>query len=166
MCYPIGRIDSKGVRNMKKRNVTIYAAADYFLSIVDRESGETITPLKLQKILYYAQGWYMAYNNVPLFDEDFEAWEHGPANRDLYNTYKSYGYGIINEPEKKPDIDSETSKFLNRVWNTYGIYDGKYLEEMTHNEIPWKKTVEEKGYNKIIEKKLIKSFFKNRLNEQ
>lgn len=156
----------KGVREMKKSRPTIYSVAKYFLSIVDRESGETITPLKLQKILYYAQGWYMAYYDKPLFAADFEAWEHGPANRDLYVMYKSKGYNVIEAPENKPVFDNEISNFLNRVWNTYGIYDGKYLEQMTHKEIPWKKTVEEKGYNHIIRKELIKEFFKKRLNEQ
>lgn len=151
---------------MEKMKLTIFNIAEYFLSIVDRESGETITPLKLQKILYYAQGWYMAYNKKPLFDEDFEAWEHGPANRELYSIYKKYGYGVIDEPYTKPKFDDEITKFLNRVWNTYGIYDGKYLEQMTHNETPWKKTVEDKGYNQIITKDLIKSFFISRLNEQ
>ena len=151
---------------MEKIELTIFSIAEYFLSIVDRESGETITPLKLQKILYYAQGWYMAYNKKPLFNEDFEAWEHGPANRELYSIYKKYGYGVIDIPDTKPRFDDEVAKFLNRVWNTYGIYDGKYLEQMTHNETPWKKTVEDKGYNQIITKDLIKSFFISRLNEQ
>lgn len=47
--------------------------ADFFLKIVDRESESTITPLKLQKILYYAQGYYLAINDNELFSEEFEA---------------------------------------------------------------------------------------------
>ena len=66
--------------------------ADFFLKIVDRESDSTITPLKLQKILYYAQGYYLAINDVELFPEEFQAWTHGPVNEEIYIKYKDYGY--------------------------------------------------------------------------
>ena len=58
------------------------------MKIVDRESGSTITPLKLQKILYYAQGYYLAMYDEALFPEDFQAWAHGPANEQIYEKYK------------------------------------------------------------------------------
>ena len=73
--------------------------ADFFLKIVDRESESTITPLKLQKILYYAQGYYLAIHDKELFPEEFEAWAHGPVNEEIYNKYRDYGYQSIPEPE-------------------------------------------------------------------
>ena len=58
---------------MMKNALTIFDVANFFLKIVDRDSGTTITPLKLQKILYYAQGYHLAYYDKELFSEDFQA---------------------------------------------------------------------------------------------
>lgn len=55
------------------------------------EDSEYITNLKLQKLLYYAQGYFLAKKDIPLFDEDFLAWEHGPVIRKIYNIYKENG---------------------------------------------------------------------------
>ena len=61
-----------------------------FLLIECRERGDILTNLKLQKLLYYAQAWYLVLLNKPLFAEDFQAWAHGhilcpPNIRDLKN---------------------------------------------------------------------------------
>lgn len=148
-----------------KNRITIFDVANYFLKIVDRDSGSTITPLKLQKILYYAQGYYLAKYDKPLFNEDFEAWAHGPANPDIYDKYKKYSYEAIPFPkENVPDFSESLISFLTNIWNTFGIYDGKYLEELTHNEEPWKNA--RKGYepgercNNVISKEDMKAFFK------
>lgn len=150
--------------------VTIFDVANYFLKIVDRDSGSTITPLKLQKILYYAQGYYLAMTSNALFKEDFEAWAHGPANPKIYDKYKDFGYGAIDEPNIKdiPKLDKSISEFLSDIWNTFGIYDGKYLEELTHNEEPWINA--RKGYapgeicNVVIKKSDMETFFKTKIN--
>lgn len=148
-----------------KKKITIFDVANFFLKIVDRDAGSTITPLKLQKILYYAQGYYLAKNNKPLFKEDFEAWAHGPANNDVYEKYKNYGFNAIDEPssEEVPDFNDKLVDFLYSIWNVFGIYDGKYLENLTHQETPWIEA--RKGYqpgekcNVIITKESIKKFF-------
>ncbi len=41
--------------------------------------GELMSNMKLQKMLYYQQGFHIAYFNTPLFDEDIEAWMYGPV---------------------------------------------------------------------------------------
>ena len=147
----------------------IYDVANFFLKIVDRDSGSTITPLKLQKILYYAQGYYLANYDKPLFKEDFQAWAHGPANEGIYDKYKSCKYNTIPMPEEDlPLMDDELNDFLNDIWQTFGIYDGKYLEEQTHKESPWIEA--RKGYapgekcHEIITKESMKRFFKTVIN--
>ena len=67
--------------------------ADYEMGYTD----ELITNLKLQKLLYYAQGCVMALTDEPLFDEDIQAWEHGPVVPEIYHKYKSYGKSGIME---------------------------------------------------------------------
>jgi len=144
--------------------------ADFFLKIVDRESESTITPLKLQKILYYAQGYYLAIHDEELFPEEFEAWAHGPVNEEIYNKYRDYGYQSIPEPEYEiKEFSKELIDYLTDIWATFGIYDGKYLEEQTHKEKPW--IIARKGYepgqrcNEIITKESMKEYFKEVLNE-
>lgn len=156
-----------GGRSMNELN--IFDVANFFLKIVDRDSGSTITPLKLQKILYYAQGYYLANYDKPLFEDDFQAWAHGPANEGIYDKYKSYKYNTIPMPEEDlPLMDDELNDFLNDIWQTFGIYDGKYLEEQTHKESPWIEA--RKGYapgekcHVIITKESMKRFFKTVIN--
>lgn len=144
--------------------------ADFFLKIVDREFESTITPLKLQKILYYAQGYYLAINDNELFPEEFEAWGHGPVNEKIYNKYKDCGYQSIPAPNYEiKSFSNELIDFLTDIWETFGIYDGKYLEQQTHKEEPWIKA--RIGYepgercNEIITKESMKVFFKKVINE-
>lgn len=164
-CYSIIRIGKLRVMKMRRRKITIFDVANFFLKIVDRDSGSTITPLKLQKILYYAQGYYLAKFDKPLFNEDFQAWAHGPANPAIYDKYKDYRFESIDEPEEELyDFDEDTSIFLAHIWDAFGIYDGKYLEELTHSEFPWIKA--RKGYEPgqkcevVIKKEDMKEFFK------
>lgn len=122
--------------------------ARYLVSHSVPNTARAITPLKLQKLLYYCQGWYMAFNQgKALFDEELMAWKHGPVVPEIYQEYKKYGYLTI-QPESFENKD-ETGKrifserqfeVLNAVWNAYGEYDGKYLEELTHQEEPWSNT--------------------------
>lgn len=99
---------------------------------------ESISPMKLQKLCYYAQGFHMAYNGTTLFDEDFEAWQHGPVIRELYNEYRAYGWKPIDkEITEGFDIESEEDNFLNEIVNSFGSYEGSTLSLMTHEETPW-----------------------------
>ena len=156
----------------KVGKTTIFNVANFFLNIVDRESGSTITPLKLQKILYYAQGYYLALNKKSLFNDDFQAWAHGPANPDIYNKYRIYGYSAIDCPkiEDVPSFNEKLTDFLYTIWNTFGIYDGKYLEELTHKEAPWltarKNCKPGEACSQIISKKSMREFFETKLNEE
>lgn len=160
----VKRVRYRGDVIMNK--VTIFDVAYFFLNIVDRDSGSTITPLKLQKLLYYAQGYYLARNNKELFKEDFQAWAHGPANPEIYRKYKNYEYSSIDSPSKDdvPIFKENLIDFLYVIWNTFGIYDGKYLEDLTHEEEPWINA--RKGYKPgekcevVISKNSMKKFFK------
>ena len=68
--------------------------ADYFVRLAN-ETGDYISNLKLQKLVYYAQAWYLAISDEALFEEDFEAWVHGPVIPELYQEYKSFGWRPI-----------------------------------------------------------------------
>ncbi|HOX41197.1 MAG TPA: DUF4065 domain-containing protein [bacterium] len=120
-------------------NVTYEDVANFFIALAN-ETGDIITNLKLQKLVYYAQAWYLANYKKPLFDEDFEAWIHGPVIPDLYHKYKSFGYSPI---ETKIDfssvenLDSTVKEFLAEVAKIYMTHGAYELEAMTHQEQPW-----------------------------
>jgi uncharacterized phage-associated protein len=111
--------------------------ADWFLGAFDRSAGDVITPLKLQKLVYYAQAWSLALRGRPLFDEDFQAWMHGPVLCSLRKRFVGRGWEALGRPEEMPALDEETESLLRDVLSTYGEHSARALEALTHNEEPW-----------------------------
>lgn len=110
--------------------------ADFFLAFA-KEHGDYISQLKLQKMVYYADAWFLVNNKVPLIEEDFEAWVHGPVVRSLYHRFKEYRWNPILEDVDFPDIDSELEEHLVDIYDVFGTFSGYELEQMTHDEQPW-----------------------------
>jgi len=118
---------------------SVFNVVNFFLNHVDNESGITITPLKLQKLLYYAQAWSLAFNDSKLFDESICAWIHGPVIQEVYHAFKVFGYQPLEHtPPTSKVFNLKELEVLNMVWDVYGKYDAKYLEALTHAEHPWK----------------------------
>lgn len=117
--------------------------ADYFLLHIDQSSGDTISNLKLQKLCYYAQAWYLAAHKKPLFSGRIEAWAHGPVVPMLYRRFRQFGIGTIDALSLKThpvdDLHVSQLEFLNDIWDKYGGLSGTELEILTHSEDPWKK---------------------------
>ncbi|MEE7488418.1 Panacea domain-containing protein [Methylobacterium oryzae] len=111
--------------------------AKWFINTTDRASGDAITHLKVQKLIYYAQAWSIAHYDKPLFDEDLEAWAHGPVAVSVWDQFKDYGYDAIPEQKLKSKFESKANAILRAVQDKYGIYTAKKLESMTHKEPPW-----------------------------
>jgi uncharacterized phage-associated protein len=71
------------------------AVANEFLTIA-RSKGTPLTPMKLQKLVYFAHGWFLALNpGQPLISERVEAWKYGPVIRALYSQFRDYGDASI-----------------------------------------------------------------------
>lgn len=126
---------------------------------------EDVTPMALQKALYYIQGFYYAFYQMFLFTEDCQAWVHGPVYRDVYFRYRDYRYDPI---EKAASFDTSVfsageKTIFDSVINHLCCYSGKTLERFTHNESPWLITRGDLPINassdRIIEKKLIGDYF-------
>ena len=102
-----------------------------------------VTPLTLQKLLYYIQGNYAAIYDKPLFDAPCEAWVHGPVYRNVYNLFRDFKYNPIDDDRFVPLKESalpltlEAKEVVDRVLDTFGMYSGKVLESITHKEAPW-----------------------------
>lgn len=103
--------------------------------------GEPISNLKLQKLLYYAQGTYMGITGNPLFDDPIVAWKHGPVVESVYHEYKTFGSnGIEQDGYSLPKFDAETENILEQAYEVFGQYSAWKLREMTHRELPWTTT--------------------------
>lgn len=100
---------------------------------------EDITPLALQKALYYIQGFYYAFMDSFLFTEDCEAWVHGPVYREIYNRYSAYRFDPIEGNDQfDGSVFADPEKaIIDSVIRNLCCYSGKILERFTHSEMPW-----------------------------
>lgn len=127
---------------------------------------DPITQMKLHKLLYYAQGVYLAVTDNKLFQEDLLAWEHGPVVREIFNKYKGQrtidddlSKAQLDDFEKIAKKDKEANSVLEAVYERYSDYSASQLRNMTHSERPWKET----EHNDVISTELIKTFFKENI---
>ncbi|MEH3116308.1 MAG: DUF4065 domain-containing protein [Methylorubrum populi] len=149
-----------------------YQATDiaaWFLGNIDRDAGDSITHLKLQKLVYYAQAWSLALRDEPLFDEELQAWAHGPVAESVYQTYRGAGWDALPPPKVMPVMDREMDDFLSSILATYGDFSAKHLESMTHAEQPWiearKGLPPEARSNKPIRKNVMSIYYRDLYNQ-
>lgn len=133
-------------------------AARYLLAYQDEASGDLITNLKLQKLLYYAQGYHLALYGRPLFGDEIRAWQHGPVVKDVYHSYKDYDKRPIDVTDPAPsDLPDTAVEVLDLVSKAYGQFDAWKLREMTHAELPWKAANKHSG---LIKTTTLETFFR------
>lgn len=136
---------------------------DHAINMEDMQDTD-LTNLKLQKLLYYIQGHFLAEYNNPLFTNDFYAWQHGPVVPEIYHNFKHNGCELIGfEASNNVDYecsnlvkDEEFFNFIIRIMKYYNQYSPWKLRDMTHEETPWKSVV----LGNIISKDSIKECFK------
>lgn len=136
--------------------------AEYFLSLSNPDIGDIISNLKLQKLLYYAQGFHLALYGDPIFKENILAWEYGPVVKEVYDEYKKYGGAFIPPPEdfNNKDFTDKQQELLGEIYEVYGQFSAWKLMEMTHSESPWQDTPQ----GEVISHDKLKSFFPSLLN--
>jgi uncharacterized phage-associated protein len=125
------------------------AVANTILNSADRLQ-RPLTHMALQKITYFAHGLYIAAHGAPLVKQPFEAWEHGPVVRVVYDAFKSAGDApIVSRAQRlnpvtreleavASDLAPDTASFVEQVVWQYGHIHASELRRMTH-EIggPW-----------------------------
>lgn len=140
--------------------VNVFHVAKYVLN----KCG-AMTPMKLEKLVYYCQAWSLAWDEVPLFNEEFEAWANGPVCPELFHKHK----GIFMIPENFfcdvpeytfSDVQIET---MDAVIQYYGNKDPQWLSELAHRENPWKEARKgipnEMPCNKAIDKENMLQYY-------
>lgn len=152
-------------RTKKERTMRSYDAvyiARKVINMTNTEQGDSITNLKLQKLLYYLQGFWLAYYGVPLFVDDIEAWMYGPVVPSVYDAFKERGNRAIEPTEEELPLDTaDEESFFREVYDTYSQFSAVALMGMTHGEAPWSTT--SMGRGSVIGKDKLMEFFKKRL---
>lgn len=128
------------------------AVANYFLDLAT-QNNTRITPMKLQKLIFFAHGWHLALTDKPLIAEQVEAWQFGPVVPSIYHEFKHERNGAITSKAQELDFDSfefveleipkedeQARKIMERVWTTYGSLSAERLSDLTHlPNTPWDK---------------------------
>lgn len=169
------KLCKQALENIRKEKlktiITTEEKIDHVVKYLLKYSVE-ITPMALQKHLYWAQGFFKAFFGRFLFNEDCEAWIHGPVYRKIFYTYREFGYNPIEENSMEYgeiNLAENEKEILDSIIASFGCYSGKVLENMTHLETPWSQTRmglrDHEGSDRIIEKELIANYF-NRIKSK
>lgn len=134
-----------------------------------------LTPLKLMKLVYIAQGWHLAVHGKALIDEDVQAWENGPVFPELYIAIEKYGTDrvkkvplsfyeiLLIEEGKLGEVNEESSEIIEAVSEEYWDKSGQQLSGLTHMPgTPWHDTCEKHdGYRTgpVILRSLIQEYY-------
>ncbi|MAC47020.1 MAG: hypothetical protein CMI12_09215 [Oceanospirillum sp.] len=144
--------------------ISVREVANYMLHRDAMNEGDGLSNLKLQKLVYYAQGFHLAIFDQPLFEERIEAWTHGPVTPELYQQYKSFGKNPIplaGDSGLKQCVFSDNQReLLDEVFEVFGQYSAWKLRDMTHEESPWLNNESHAG---VISPDEIKEYFKTRI---
>jgi uncharacterized phage-associated protein len=132
----------------------ILALSNYVVRQFSQQSPDGITPMKLQKLLYYIKVWTLVAGK-DVMSANFEHWDYGPVNKEVYEFYKQHGKGRINPALSDNFINESDKTLVNFIVENYLAFDAFTLSIMTHTEEPWKKTER----NSIISDELIKSYY-------
>jgi len=99
----------------------------------------TVDNMKLQKLLFFAQGWSLAWRGVPMFDDNLEAWKKGPVVDSVYQTYKRHKWYPISEPVRgdPSKLSDDERHMLTAVLDCYVRLNGRELSDITHDNPAW-----------------------------
>lgn len=157
------------VIRINKAESKIEAAALYIIN-----SSYEVTNMSLQKLLYYANAFYMVlHEGIALFPDDCQAWIYGPVYPQIYSKYKEFDNSTLNGCDMNPEymnmLNEEEKNLLNAVISSFAVYNGSVLADFTHAEEPWIKAregyAEQEAGHVIISKDDLKTFF-SQITEQ
>lgn len=122
---------------------SVEAVANFFIKEAKEKKIIDLTPMKLQKLIFYAQSWYLKGKDTPLLLETFSRWKYGPVIPELYyklkhNQAERVTEYLLDEERKKipyiPKSDEYTQKFLQKILDVYGPFSGIKLSALTHEK--------------------------------
>ncbi len=130
------------------------AVANEFIRLA-KKAKKTLTQMQLQKLVYIANGWNLAINEVSLTEDSPRAWDYGPVYKDMWEALrvygrdpisrpikvKDYGFGILNEnadDDVRGDFSNDETALIEKVFDVYGGFHAFQLSALTHKDgTPW-----------------------------
>ncbi|MER8975443.1 MULTISPECIES: type II toxin-antitoxin system antitoxin SocA domain-containing protein [unclassified Mesorhizobium] len=117
--------------------VSVFDVAAYIL-----HRHGSMTTMKLQKLVYYAQAWSLVWDEAPLFREKIRAWANGPVVPELFFSHQG-DFVVKSEPKgDRKKLDSTQKETVDAILKHYGGQSGQWLSVLTHREKPWRKARE------------------------
>lgn len=153
----------------KAKGVTSAGEVANYLLWFSADHGDCLTNLKLQKLLYYAQAWYLALYDEPLFDQEIEAWVHGPVVPTVYHRFSNYKADPIPvDSIPKARLSKKVQGHLEEILRVFGGFSAYQLEKLTHQEAPWRNARKglpiDEASRSIISKNDMKRFYRELAN--
>lgn len=132
----------------------MYRAVDVaykMLQLAD-EQGKSLSNLQLQKLLYIAHGYLLAWKNKPLFMDEVSAWKYGPVIHSVYNQFKEYGAAKIPVGPVESGVENDdVIQTLEGTLKLYGDWEAMDLVSITHQpKTPWHEVWEIGGGNQQL----------------
>ncbi len=142
-------------------------------------STSDLTHMKLQKLIFYADGWYSAFHDTKMVSESPQVWRYGPVYQSLYNLLSGRRNDPIRslvtvspfEPINEPSLPEDAATVVKWIFERYGSYSAVRLSDMTHAPgTPWHSIAVQYGFNVPfnleIPDDLIQSYFKGLAREE
>jgi uncharacterized phage-associated protein len=125
---------------------------------------DPITHLKLQKLAFYSYGAALAFGQqAEIGSIEFEAWDHGPVNRQIWAHYRSFGREPLPKPQILPFYGAELAQTLDDVLAVYGAMSAMALRNESHQEAPWKEAYRHGRADTVIDQAALKAHFIDKL---
>lgn len=105
----------------------------------EEEQYDPLNPLRVQKLLYFAEAWSLEILDRSLFQEPIQAWKFGPVVPSVYHEYKPLERSTIpfEAVEMYADLDPKLAAVVRASWDYYRDFAVHALVDMTHREMPW-----------------------------
>ena len=147
-------------------DIDVFDIANWFLAKAKSE-GKDLKHMKLQKLVYFAYGWYYAYHDQPLFPETIFAWRHGPVVANLYHQYKHFGkHPIKANVIEMPELEEPVLSILGEVWESYSPCTDLHLSSITHRpRSPWRTVYAGTVWSAEIPPAVIRDYYKTLINQ-
>ncbi len=117
--------------------VSALDVARQFVLLAERD-GELVDQLRLYKLMYYAQGWALAWYKEPLFADRIEAWPLGPVPAETRGALQAFGKNPVRDLGPPESLTDRAGQIIESVWHGYRKHSSIGLSELTHQEAPWK----------------------------
>jgi uncharacterized phage-associated protein len=144
--------------------IPVATVADLILARA-AQRGQRLSNLKLQKLLYYAQGYHLAATGEPLFDTPVRAWDHGPVVPEVWHLHRTdIGWLTIDPMPAVPAVADAFDATVGLVLDEFLGFSAEELRAMSHDEAPWRVTRQSNGgvASPIIPVELIGGYFRER----